>query len=62
MIIRGISIRLKLLLATLVTLVLLVALSFVIMDASNRLSKDNLLLVARSDMLSEMHSLEYTQN
>jgi PAS domain S-box-containing protein len=60
MIIRGISIRTKLLLATGGTLVLLVALSLVIMDASYRLSGDHSLLAARSDMLSEMRALEYS--
>ena len=58
MIIKGISIRTKLLLATLVTLGFLVVLSLVLMDASLRVSTQNALSIERSTMLSEMRSLE----
>jgi PAS domain S-box-containing protein len=58
MIIKGISIRTKLLLTILVTLGFLVVLSLVLMDASLRVSTQNALSLERSTMLSEMRSLE----
>ncbi|MFH0757911.1 MAG: PAS domain S-box protein [Bacteroidota bacterium] len=53
-----ISIRSKLLLATLATLVLLTALTLVFMNSDHRISADNRMLRARSDLLCEMGSLE----
>ena len=58
MIIKGISVRSNLLLATLVTLVLLVIFFFVFLDAFNHISEETRLLQARSDILSEMSSLD----
>jgi PAS domain S-box-containing protein len=60
MISRRISIRAKLLLATLATVVLLLILLLAFLDASHRISYENSLLESRSSMLSEMRSLEYT--
>jgi PAS domain S-box-containing protein len=57
MIIKGISVRSNLLLATLATLVLLVALLLGFMDASDRISRERELVNARSEMLFEMLSL-----
>ena len=60
MIIKGISIRTKLMLTTLVTLVFLVVLSLVLLDSSLRISSQNELFKERSTMLSEMRSLEHS--
>ncbi len=57
MIIKAISVRSNLLLVTLATLVLLIALLLVFMDASDRISMEGELADARSEMLSEMLSL-----
>jgi PAS domain S-box-containing protein len=60
MIISGISIRSKFLLATVATLLLLVVLLLVFWDASNRMSAENRMVEARSAILSEMHSLNHS--
>jgi len=60
MIIKGISIRLKLLITTLITIALLMALSLVILDASNQLSLTRELMSEQSGMTSRFHSLEQT--
>ncbi len=60
MIIKGISIRSKLLITTVVIITILTALSLVIMDASNRLSINRELLNQRSDVISRMRTLEHT--
>ena len=57
---KGISIRSKLLLITLVTMLLLVVLSLAFMNTSNRIQKENELLDVRSSMLSEMLSLQHS--
>jgi len=54
----SISIRSKLLLATLATLVLLMALTLVFMNSYSRISVYNRMIGARSDLLYEMGSLE----
>ncbi len=58
MIFQGISIRSKLLMTTLVTLLLLMALSLIFMDSYSRISQNNKMLKMRSDLLYEMGSLE----
>lgn len=58
MIIRGISIRSKLQLTTLVTVALMVFLSLVIMDASNRMGSSRELLNEQSALISRARTLE----
>lgn len=60
MIINGISIRSKLLLATLVTLVLLASLALVYLDATQKVHDNNDLLDKRSAILAELHALDRT--
>ncbi len=60
MIIRGFNIRSKLIFATMITSGIMVAMSLVIMNASNRLSLDRELLKKRSEMISQMRSLEHS--
>jgi len=62
MIIRGISIRSKLLITTLITIVVMSALSLVILDASNRLLSSTELLKQRSEMISRLLILEQSFN
>ena len=58
MIIKGISVRSNLLLATLVTLVLLVILFLAFLDGFSHITEETRLLQARSDLLTEMSSLD----
>ena len=60
MIISGITIRSKLIITTLITVAIMVFLSLVIMDTSNRLSQRRELLNEQSKMISRMRSLEHS--
>jgi len=60
MIIRGITIRSKLILATVLTVGILVAMSLVTMDASRRLSLSRELIKENSAIISQMRTLEYS--
>jgi len=60
MIIKGISIRSKLLITTLVIIFMLVTLSLVIMDTSNRMVSSRGLLNQRSEMIEQLLILEHS--
>lgn len=62
MIIKGISIRSKLLITTLIVILMMSALSLVILDASNRVINSRGLLNQRSDMIGQMLTLEHSFN
>lgn len=60
MIVRGITIRSKLIITTAVTVGIMLTLSLVIFNASSRLSSNRELLKERSEMLSQLRKLEYS--
>ena len=60
MIIRGITIRSKLIIATALISAMMLAMSLVIMDASKSLSQSRELLRERSEMIAQMRLLEYS--
>lgn len=60
MIIGGISIRSKLIIGTVITTAVMIALSLVILNASNRLLKEKELLKERAEMIAGMRSLEHS--
>ncbi|MFO7671343.1 MAG: PAS domain-containing protein [Bacteroidales bacterium] len=60
MIIRGITIRSKLIITTLITVGIMVVLSLVIMDTSSRLSQHRELLKEQSSMITRMRALEHS--
>ncbi len=60
MIIRGITIRSKLILVTVLTVGIMVVLLLVTMDASRRLSLSRELLMENSAIMSQMRRLEYS--
>lgn len=62
MIIKGISIRSKLLITTLIIVLMMSAISLVILDASNRVITSRGLLNQRSDMVGKMLTLEHSFN
>ncbi len=62
MIIKGISIRSKLLITTLIIILMMSGLSLVILDASNRVISSRELLNQRSDMMGQTLTLEHSFN